>query len=198
MYYRDRYFWISVHLDNWKYLSCAKCFAAALNINASGHVTFQPNVASDFDYDSDNESDTDDEDDDIFGNDVNESEIEDDGLDDSILKKQQERAEKKKIFQEKLNEHYNSNSYPWLIMKLSLVKIASANISSFLSMAGLEISGKLLFLKTDWPVMVHAFCISKARLKLVKKKSSKTKQHSEPELLLFENHSLSFHVIVQK
>ena len=103
-------------------------------------------MASGFDYDSDNESDTDDEDD-FFGNDVNESEIEDDGLDDSILKKQQERAEKKKIFQEKLNEHYNSNSYPWLIMELSLVKIASANISSFLSMAGLEISGKLLFLK---------------------------------------------------
>ena len=148
MYYRDRYLLISTYLDNWNQWFCAECFAAALNINATGYVTFQPNLASGFDYDSDNESDTDDEDD-FFGNDVNESEIEDDGLDDSILKKQQERAEKKKIFQEKLNEHYNSNSYPWLIMELSLVKIASANISSFLSMAGLEISGKLLFLK-DW------------------------------------------------
>ena len=159
-----------------------------LNINATGHVTFQPNLASGFDYDSDNESDTDDEDD-IFGNDINESEIEDDGLDDSILKKQQERVEKKKIFQEKLNEHYNSSSYPWLIMELSLVKIASANISSFLSMAGLEISGKLL--------LVHAFFISNTRLKLVKSQV-KAKQHSAAELLLFENHSFSLVTLSSK
>eukprot|EP00111_Clytia_hemisphaerica_P015793 TCONS_00046632-protein len=90
---------------------------------------------SSFDYDPDSESDSDEESEDEQNT---ESEVEDDGLiDEKIL---QQRIEEKRKKRTKLFEHFDSSSYPWLIMQLALVEITIKNINDFISLAGFELS----------------------------------------------------------
>ena len=98
----------------------------------------QPKKNHSFDYDSDNDQSDDSDSDDDDENDVT-TDIEDDGLvDEAVLRHRVEEKRKKRA---KLFEHFDSASYPWLIMQLALVEITIKNINDFIVMAGFELSG---------------------------------------------------------
>ena len=115
-------------------------------------VRFQPKKVHSFDFDSDDEE-SDDEEDDVTNNEEYTTDVEDDGLvDESVLQK---RIEEKKKKRAKLFEHFDSSSFPWLIMKLALVEITMKNINDFVSLAGLELSGMLYALPPNTSNEVH-------------------------------------------
>ena len=103
-------------------------------------------MKSSFKYDSDNEEEDDYTEDEHINAEFEDSVFEDDGLSDEYQTKMKQQEELKKKKRAKFNEHYDSVSYPWLIMELSIVKIVSSNINSFLSMTGLDISGIFLII----------------------------------------------------
>ena len=102
----------------------------------------QPKRTSSYDYDSDNEDSDTDDDEDYSKDDEYSTDVEDDGLiDEQILKQRIEEKRKKRA---KLFEHFDTSSYPWLIMQLALVEITIKNINDFISLAGFELSGRQL------------------------------------------------------
>ena len=106
------------------------------------YAYLQPKKVHTFDYDSD-EEESDDEEDTMNDEEYN-TDVEDDGLiDEAILQKRIEEKRKRKA---KLTEHFDSLSYPWLIMKLAMVELAMKNINDFISLAGLELSGIFRYL----------------------------------------------------
>ncbi|XP_057307228.1 dmX-like protein 1 [Hydractinia symbiolongicarpus] len=117
-------------------------------MSLSDYFLRKPSSSTIFKYDSEEEES--DEEGESETLDLEDTTIEDDGfVDESHIQRQEEENRKKKV---KLTEHFNSSSYPWLIMQLSLVKIASVNINLFLSTAGLDISD----LPTQSPQLYNA------------------------------------------
>lgn len=97
-----------------------------------------------FSYDSDDEESDDDDDDGNNLGDPNdtEDEVEDDGLiDEQILRQKREEIRRKRA---KLTEHFDSTSYPWLIMQLALVEVTIRNINGLFALAGVEASGMFI------------------------------------------------------